>query len=366
MASRRIVALAAGLTYTFLSAQGQAQTRSGTAGEYRLSWENDEFLPQVGDRTDRFYTNGLRLERLAPPAQSDRRLLPGISHPDWCLLCGGAIKRAEVNTGYAIGQSMYTPEDISVVAPQRNDRPWGGFLWVSRIARANHEERSLKAQRQDRIEISLGIVGPASLAGEAQRWWHRDIVSAQRPEGWHNQLRNEPVVQLRYDAALRWPRKEGGLADVVPRIRANVGNALTSVETDLTVRIGYNLTGFGIHSVGPDSSPSPAAESVTGRTNDLVRGGWRPSFNLFVRGGAKAIAHNIFLDGNSFARNEIDIRRKPFVSEFAAGFELRLWRLALTYQVVRRGSEFSRQKLGDAPPQKYGSFSLALILGSSR
>lgn len=362
----RIAAAATGVAALLCAAQAEAQTPSGADGEYRLTWENDEFLPAVDDRTDRFYTNGLRLERLEPSAKSDRRLVPGISHADWCLLCGEAAEHARVNTGYAFGQSMYTPEDISIAAPQRNDRPWAGLLWISRIARMSHDEPSLKAQRQDRIEMSLGIVGPASLAGDIQTWWHRDIVNAPRPEGWHNQLRNEPVLQLRYDTALRWPRKEGGLADLVPHIRANVGNALTSLEADLTVRIGYNLSGFGVHSAGPDAAPPPAAEVVTGRANALIGGRWRLSFNLFVRGGGKAVAHNIFLDGNSFAHDDIAIRRKPFVSEFAAGLELRIWRFALTYQVIRRGSEFSRRKLGDVPPQKFGSFSLAIILGRSR
>jgi lipid A 3-O-deacylase len=362
--SRKIATAAAGLAGLISAAQAQAQAGAEKPGEYRFTWENDEFLPAVGDRTDRFYTNGLRLERLAASGKSDRRLLPGISHDDWCLLCGDASKGAQVNTGYAVGQSMYTPELISIPTPQPNDRPWAGLLWVSRIARITQVQPSLKAQRQDRIEVSLGVVGPASLAGDTQTWWHTKVVHAPRPRGWHDQLRNEPVLQLRYDTALRWPRKEGGRADIIPRLRANVGNALTSLEADLTLRIGYNLSGFGVHTVGPDAAPPPAAEVVRrARANALRAGGWRPSFNLFVRGGANAIAHNIFLDGNTFARNDIRIRRKPFVTDMAAGVEIRLGRLGLTYQIIRRSSEFSRQKLGDGPPQKFGSFSLAWTIG---
>lgn len=360
------MAAAAGVAGLLCNAQAEARTPPGADGEYKLTWENDEFLPAVDDRNDRFYTNGVRMERLEPSSSSDRRLLPGIPHRSWCVLCGKDSGTARVSTGYAFGQSMYTPEDISVATPQRNDRPWAGLLWVSRIARMSHEAGSLKAQRQDRIEVSLGIVGPASLAGDIQTWWHRDVVNAQRPEGWHNQLRNEPVLQLRYDTALRWPRKEGGPADVIPRVRANVGNALTSVEADLTLRLGYNLSGFGVHSVGPDAAAAAVAGVTKGRAGGWLRGRWRPSANVFVRGGGKAVAHSIFLDGNTFARNDIDIRRKPFVSELAAGFEIRVWRIAFGYQVVRRSSEFSRQKLGDTGPQKFGSFSLALVLGRSR
>jgi len=340
-----------------LATEGRAQT----PGEFRIYEENDSWLNPPNYRTDRYYTQGLRIEKLRRAEKSDAHFLPGISHSDWCsLVCGKGFKENNVNTGYAVGQNMYTPENILIAAPQPNDRPWAGLLYVSRIARASYEETSLKAQRQDRIEVSLGIVGPASLAGETQIGFH-DLIGEDRPAGWDNQLRNEPILQLRYDTALRWPRKEGGNVDFIPRLRANLGNALTSLEADVTVRIGRNLSGFGVTSA---AQPAPAASVMERQAYALRGSSWPASFNFFLRAGIKAVARNITLDGNTFARNDILIERTPLVPEFAAGVEVNLvgnfW---LTYQFIHRGSEFERRKGGDAPPQRFGSVTLAFMTG---
>lgn len=341
-----------------LAAEGQARAQAQAPGEIRFSAENDSLLNPFPSRTDRFYTNGLRVELLNPEGKSDRHFLPGITHADWCgLVCGKGSAEGHVNTGYAVGQTMYTPERIAIAAPQPNDRPWAGLLYASRIAQVSYEQGAF--QRRDRIEVSIGVVGPASLAGDTQIAFH-DLIGAGRPNGWDNQLRNEPILQLRYDTALRWPRKAGGNFDIIPRVRANVGNAVTSLEAEVTGRIGWNLGGFGVSTIGPEAAPASAKSDPSGGAR---RGKWLSSFNLFVRAGMEAVAHNITLDGNTFVRNDILVRRKPFVPELGAGFEANLvgnfW---LSYQFIHRGSDFSRRKLRDAPPQEFGSLTLAWTL----
>jgi hypothetical protein len=342
-------------------AQAQEQEPAPAPGEIRFYDENDSWLNPLPSRTDRYYTQGLRLEWLQPEDKSDAHFLPGISHSDWCrLICGSDSGKGSVNTGYAFGQNIYTPADTGFADPQPNDRPWAGWLYVSRIARSSYVSESLKAQRQDRIEVSLGIVGPASLAKEAQSEFH-GLVGADRPRGWHNQLRNEPVLQLRYETALRWPKREGGHADVIPRVRANVGNALTSLEAEVTGRIGWNLSGFGVQAL-PAAFMAEALPPA-GPGDGPKRRKWLASGNLFLRAGIKAVAHNITLDGNSFRNDDILIRRKPFVPEIGIGFELNVagnfW---LGYQFIHRGSEFERRNGRDAPAHEFGSISLALKL----
>ncbi len=350
-------AAAIALASLLLAVEAQAQT----PGEFRVYEENDSWLNPFPSRTDRYYTQGLRVEWLSSPQNRDAHFLPGITHTDWCsLICGKGFRSGHVNAGYAVGQNMYTPEDISIAAPQPNDRPWAGLLYGTRIARISYEEESLKAQRQDRIEISLGIVGPASLAGETQIAFH-DLIGEGRPNGWDNQLRNEPVLQVRYETALRWPRNDGGNADIIPRVRANLGNALISLEADVTARIGWNLSGFGVQAPQPFA---PAAAALGRQTNALTGAGWLASGNLFLRAGIKAVAHNITLDGNTFARNDIRIRRKTFVPEIGVGFEVNLvGNVWLTYQFIHRGSEFERRNGRDAPAQEFGSFTIAWTFG---
>ncbi|HEX8222512.1 MAG TPA: lipid A deacylase LpxR family protein [Allosphingosinicella sp.] len=340
-----------------LLAGGQASA----ADQIRLYAENDSKLNPFPTRTDRYYTNGLKLEWLRLEEELDGRFLPGISHSDWCrLICGGdALERGKVDAGFAIGQNMYTPQDILNPAPQPNDRPWAGHLYGSRIARISYLQNSLEAQRQDRIEVSLGIVGPAALAGETQIEFHR-LIGADHPAGWDNQLRNEPILQLRYDVALRWPNEDGGHADLIPLVRMNVGNAVTSLEAEITGRIGWNLSGFGVQ---PIVAYAPVPHDVA-PAESARRPRWRSSGSLFVRGGVKAVAHNIFLDGNSFERNDIRIRRTTLVPEIAAGIELNLIRnVSLSFQFIHRRSEFRRRNGLKAPPQEFGSATIAFTFG---
>lgn len=356
---RSLICAAFALANLLVAAEGHAET----PGEFRIYEENDVFN-WFTEPTDRYYTQGLKVEWLSPSQDVDADFLPGVTHADLCsLFCGdgGADGGTVVNAGYGFGQNMYTPAVIAISAPQPYDRPWAGLLYGSRIARISYADKSLNAQRQDRVEVALGMVGPASLAKETQILWH-DLIGVGRPNGWDNQLRNEPVVQLRYETALRWPKEEGGHADIIPRLRANLGNALTSLEADVTGRIGWNLSDFGVRTIG---APAPAASAMVGPTNALTGGGLLPSANLFLRAGVKAVAHNIFLDGNTFASNDIRIDRKPFVPELAAGVEANLFASVwLTFQFIRRGSEFEDRRGRDAPAQEFGSITFAILLGS--
>lgn len=334
---------------------GQVHAQESQApAELRISEENDFFNP-LTQQTDRYYTQGLRIEWLSADDRAARRFLPGIDHQAWCsMICGKGAGEGRVQTGFAIGQNIYTPSVIAVAGRQPYDHPWGGMLYASRIARISYAEPALKAQRQDRIEVSAGIVGPASLAKEAQTEWHK-IIGVGLPRGWANQLKNEPVVQLRYETALRWPQSEGGNADVIARTRLNLGNALTSLETEIVGRIGWGLSGFGTPLI-PMSAPMAATAADHASSLAGNRG---VSANLFVRAGTKAVAHNIFLDGNTFASNDIRIDRKLFVPEIGFGAELDIaGRLGLTFQFVRRGSEFRSWRGRDGMAQDFGSITL--------
>ena len=87
--------------------------------------------------------------------------------------------------------------------------------------------------------------------------------------------------------------------------------------------------------------------------------------NLFVRAGLRAVAYNIAMDGNSFAKNDIRINRTPLVPEFAAGTEINLVsKFWLTFQFVHRGSEFETWRGRDAPAQEFGALSIAWKLAN--
>jgi len=61
---------------------------------------------------------------------------------------------------------------------------------------------SKNQRRLDTMKFQLGIVDPASGAERAQKLVHRKIDN-QRPNGWDNQLKNEPGLAIIYERKLR-------------------------------------------------------------------------------------------------------------------------------------------------------------------
>ena len=86
-------------------------------------------------------------------------------------------------------QRMQTPEDITIAELQEDDIPYAGFLALQSTL------HSWDRNMSDQMSIFLGLVGPAVQGEETQRTVH-SIIGADRPEGWENQLENEPVFRF--------------------------------------------------------------------------------------------------------------------------------------------------------------------------
>ena len=100
-----------------LPALASDETETGTLS---LVFENDLFYD-----TDRNYTNGVRASWLSGP---DRTPAWALRAARWFPLFpdGGTVR-----TSYAVGQNMYTPEDIALRDPPLDDRPYAGWLYGS-------------------------------------------------------------------------------------------------------------------------------------------------------------------------------------------------------------------------------------------
>ena len=78
---------------------------------------------------------------------------------------------------------------------------------------------------------------------------------------------------------------------------------------------------------------------------------------LFAGVEGRAIAHNIFLDGNTF-RDSRSVDKKPFVADLQVGVAL-TWRTArLSYAHVLRTREYDHQP----DPEDFGALTLSLPL----
>src|SRR5690606_25591645 len=101
---------------------------------------------------------------------------------------------------------------------------WAGFLYVS--AGLNSTTRN----HVDDVELTLGVVGPAALGEQTQKFVHKNITDSPRPMGWDNQLNNEPALMLSWERS--WPERYGfdalgWEAAAVPHLGATIGNVYT-------------------------------------------------------------------------------------------------------------------------------------------
>jgi hypothetical protein len=302
---------------------------NASKGTWSLIDENDLF-----GGTDRNYTNGLQFSWLS--AKND--LPPAI---DWMTdrLSFLAKPGADWRYGFVAGQTMYTPTDITIAAPQPGDRPYSGWLFGGLSLTAD------SGDRLDTIEFHAGVVGPASGAEFVQRNWHAQIGSPD-PKGWDNQLHNEPGAMLVYERKWRNLAEFGvmGLgADVTPHAGFALGNIHTHAAAGATVRIGKDLADdFG----PPRIRPALAGAGYFEPSNDF-------SWYLFGGVEGRAVARNIFLDGNTF-QDSLSVDKEPFVGDVQAGIVLQALGTQLAFTGVYRTEEFK----GQDKPDLFGAISL--------
>lgn len=298
-------------------------------------YENDLF-----SGTDRYYTDGARITYLSPDLEA---LAP---HYPWLAKVLDEMPFQHEgytnNVGIAIGQDIYTPRDTTTEVADPTDQPYAGWLYG---ALSLHHKNATNLHT---VELTLGVVGPASLAG----WTQRSVHRARRldiPQGWPNQLHNEPGMNLSYLFKHRLPAYQYGNTpvggDFISSAGVTAGNVLTQATLGLTGRFGWNVPrdfqSTRIHASGY-SPPAP----------DDPNRDWYRQLSLYVFASAegRAVAHNIFLDGNTFADGP-SVHRQPWVAEYEYGLGARYRNFRLTLTEVIRTLEFRGQKSF----QRYGA-----------
>ncbi|MBV1798379.1 lipid A deacylase LpxR family protein [Siccirubricoccus sp. G192] len=295
-----------------------------------LLTENDTYAAQ----TDRWYTNGFRLgyssaegSLPAPLAWVDRGL-------------GGLLGPAQTRWGLALGQNMYTPVDKRLSNPDPRDRPYAGYLY-GEISLDRRTETTL-----DRLSLQVGVVGPSSLARPTQDVVH-NMLSDRQARGWHYQLQDEPVFNLGWDRTWRVPAftLPAGLAvDALPTLGVAAGTVQIYAAAGARVRLGQGLNrDFGPPRIRPTISdaPAPVGEGF----------GWY----VFAGAGGRAVARDIFLDGNTW-RDSRSVDHRPFVGDLELGVAVFWHNIRLSYTQDWRSKEF----VGQSKSFHFGALSLSV------
>ncbi|WP_420724245.1 MULTISPECIES: lipid A deacylase LpxR family protein [unclassified Hwanghaeella] len=311
-----------------------AQDMPDDKGTLSLMLENDLF----GAGTDRHFTNGIKITYTTKeyvPLENEPVSFMARLIPFWP---NGARARAT----YSLGQNMYTPDDISDPNLRPNDRPYAGWLYVSGGLIAV----SPNADRSDAMVLELGVVGPSSGAEYTQTHWHA-AFDFQEPRGWDNQIKDEPGFSLVYEHQRKWWESGVGLGmnvDVVPNAGFALGNIATYLSSGITFRLGKDLT--------TDLGPPRIRPSLPGSAYVREADGF--NWYTFASIGGRAVARNIFLDGNTF-KDSPRVDKKILVGDMQAGLAMQYddWRLTYTY--IIRSKEYKTQESID----KFGAISVS-------
>ena len=341
MTLRTLLALGAILfALSTLSVQAEDERRPGDGSSLTLYFENDLFAA-----TDRYYTNGMRLSWLS----RDLQTIEG--NNEWAEVLRPILDFLTKedpdythNVGIALGQGMYTPQDVFNRDLVPNDRPYAGWTYLA-LSLHRKNDRQLHV-----VELSLGMIGDYSFAHETQDAVH-DIRNIRKSEGWDHQLDNEPGLILTYDhrrryatslsdiGVDRWTDNKLGI-DAIPYFSLSVGNVLTQATVGTTVRVGWNLP-KNFHSNRIRTAGYALGASASAADKDQAHPG-KLSVYLFTGLEGKAVARDITLDGNTFAPSH-SVDKENFVGEFEAGLGVRYDRFSFTYTYVVRTKEFTTQ-----------------------
>jgi hypothetical protein len=291
----------------FLTAVPSAAAQNWTA---TLISENDAYF----NISDRHYTNGFYFSMTTPPRPGNETFM----------------RRYNV----FIGQSIFTPEDLLTDTPDPEDRPYAGWLYGG--VRMYRESLTVL----DRVDLSLGIVGPSSGADAVQRWLHSmHVFGGIPPRGWASQLHDEPTVVLSGQRTWRVTLTQGFLdGELLPEANLSLGNVFTYAGVGASLRAGRNLRAdWGAPRIQPALQGSDFVD------RDAVG-----DFAWYIFAGieGRAIARNIFLDGNTF-KDSPSVAREAFVADYNLGFALIGGPMAFRLSYTERTREFETQHGND-------------------
>lgn len=325
-----------------------------------LHVEND-----VLAKSDRFYSNGVRLEHSGEYDRC-RDLALALGFP-------GSIED-RYPCGGSLAQNMYTPSRIvpnegEEPWPNPDDRPYGGWLHAGLLFQYLHAaERPVDSSRLT-LQATVGVTGPAAFAGETQRAWHSALnhifgrTVAKLPIGWDKQLPTEPAFHLSVlrEKTLLW----SPYVDASWSAGAMLGTVFVNASLGATVRAGVLARPFGLAQIMPSvrrvKQTQGAAEGQpveTGAQPETPERVWEAYF--FARGQARFVARNLFLDGTLFVPS-VSVRKTPFVGDSEFGGAVRTGGFQLDLSMVFRSQEMAQPPNGRVSGHRFTQIQLSYL-----
>ncbi|MEM7257447.1 MAG: lipid A deacylase LpxR family protein [Pseudomonadota bacterium] len=365
-------------------------TGCGNNHSYRFFTENDSYHPV--ERPDANYTSGILYmaspAKLYEPDETPvlRRLNPYQFNPNEEE--GQKASGRHITLEYGLGQTFYTPDDISLASldaidrndrPLSEDRPYAGLLFLQGVIH-NYYHNYNKGYGDLRRSVfgKVGLTGNGSLSEEVHSGVH-DSRNLTPPEGWGLQVGQELAFTVGAEQrnrlyALGHNRLFG--ADIVSNVKGSLGSIYTALEAGVTLRAGFNLPRSfqensiteqqirGVHS-GGDSTDGNVIPGMEGDNGLAIPGmdeveeddvdvdtdlpplsspsSWH--FYVFVGHQTRFVLRDFSLDGRLFNNDIHTVEREPIVNEFQYGGQIRIadnWTIQALF--AHRDKQFKTQR----------------------
>jgi lipid A 3-O-deacylase len=232
----------------------------------KISFDND-----ILDNTDRFYTNGLRLDLIVPALNHSP--LGWLMIPYW----GRGINYY----GISLVQNLYTPSTTKIPGIQYGDRPFASYLYFSTFRITLDKEK----RNRTTSELAIGIIGPDSYGDYVQQKFHSTVINNSEPDGWVYQVHNDLV--LNYNFMIEHGIIQTRKVDLSVNGSGSLGTLYTNLSGGLHFRAGLL---------------NPYYENLgVSRKRYNAAGGLRNfQFYAFVKSAVKAVGYDATLQGGMF------------------------------------------------------------------
>ncbi|RZM10461.1 MAG: lipid A deacylase LpxR family protein [Pedobacter sp.] len=292
--------------------------KSTYKNEFGFRSDNDSYLAQGSDM---YYTNGLFIHfRHATKQENLKENLEK--------------KIFEIS----LGQKIYNPRSGYSPNPDRQDRPFAGYLYAgAALSWYSRKEGILK------MAVELGTTGPNSLAQAGQELLH-NTIGFYELAGWEYQIKNEASINLSAQYTKLISRAEDNTVDVSFEGYANAGTTFNAAGAGFLFRIGRINQLFNSGATNSVISNQQKTKSLMPRELFFYT---RPQLNYII--------YDATAQGSMFNNDSpVTYGIQPIVFEQKLGLNYSSPRFTFDFGVYLRTKEV-RSK---APGHQFGSISL--------
>lgn len=309
--------------------------------------ENDSTPLKLFDKSDRQYTHGMGFLVTHQPgwARNIAEFIPSLD---------GLDDPEDTAIGYIIGFKVFSPDDLDNPNLIPNDRRYAGYSYIGTfLQRANH-------QTLDHFQIDLGWIGPSSGVEAIQENWH-DFFGITYPEGWANQLPDEPTLQMTFRKKWRFDLHHDPdrfQHQLIPTTELSLGTVQRYASADLLWRGSWLPlpNDFGPGQLDDLDAPMAQLGSPGQSPLELADAPQWTAY-LFGRAGMLLVQHDTFIEGSDF-HDDTGLDAKPVVGRFQFGIEAKRQTDHGTFRIGFYQTFLTDQFDGQTRPHSYGGLTL--------